>query len=401
MKYYLQRNHHQPVKRRQVVYALVGVLVVLSGAIGFALWRNTAPPTPIASQKTVAAPQTDIQSRIMVVGDVFWARSVQTKAQKSGRGYEYVTQGLSATDRTAYDAWIANFECPITTRDIPYQQQVDYLRFNCRPEYLPELAKWFSAVTLANNHMDNNGGQQGLNETRQNLEHSGIQYTGTYDMNQTDDICEVVGLPARINNAKDQVVIPVALCGYMYVVDVTPSDEQLAVMQSYAKVMPVIAMPHMGIEYRATAEPAKQAAYRRMIDNGADVVIGAHPHVIQNSEVYKGRLIAYSVGNFLFDQQSLGRETSLGLGVIIDLTISGGQAARQYQSVGSNCVAYKDSCLQKLQAVIAQRPTIKVNYDFTCFDEAHGVPEVGSAAVCQTAKNTASVEKLGTLSKQW
>jgi poly-gamma-glutamate synthesis protein (capsule biosynthesis protein) len=380
------------------VYVLCAIFIV--GVAGTILWRELQPP-PKVPAAAVSAATPDIQSRIMVVGDVFWARSVQTKAQKSGLKYAYLTHGLSTANRAAYDAWIANFECPITTRDVPYQQQVDYLRFNCRPEYLPELAKWFTAVTLANNHMNNNGGLQGLTETRTNLERSGIQYTGSYDMSQTDDICEIIALPARVSGSKNSITMPVALCGYMYVVDVTPTDEQLAVMQAYAKVMPVIAMPHMGIEYRPTAESAKRSAYRRMIDNGADVVIGAHPHVIQNSENYKGRLIAYSVGNFLFDQQSLGREMTLGLGVSMQLTVPGGAATRVYRQVGPNCSAHKDSCLKQLQAKLTRRPSIQVSYDFSCYDEASGVPKLGDNTVCQTAKAAATIDQLGALSKQW
>lgn len=398
MKYYLLRSRHQPVVRRWVVYVLLAVLTV--GTIAATtMWRGqyTVPVTPVGA----AAIQPSIESKLLIVGDVFWARQVQVKAEKSGQGYAYITHGLSNADRLAYDAWIANFECPITTRDIPYQQQVQDLRFNCRPEYLPELSKWFTAVTLANNHTDNNDGLQGLQETRQQLERNHIQYTGSYDMGQVDDICEVIALPARISGSQKSVKMPVAVCGYMYVVNATPSDEQLAVMRSYAKVMPVIAMPHMGVEYRPTAEPAKQSAYRRMIDNGADVVIGAHPHVIQNSESYKGRLIAYSVGNFLFDQQSLGRETTLGLGVSLQLTIPGGAAARVYRQVGPSCAAHKDDCLKQLQAKLTHRPDMQVSYGFACYDQASGVPTLGNDAACQTAKAAATIDQLGDLSKQW
>ena len=51
---------------------------------------------------------------------------------------------------------------------------------------------------------------------------------------------------------------------------------------------------------------------RRLIDAGVDVVIGSHPHVVQGIEVYKDCLIAYSLGNLIFDQ-SWSKETSLGL----------------------------------------------------------------------------------------
>jgi poly-gamma-glutamate synthesis protein (capsule biosynthesis protein) len=284
---------------------------------------------------------------------------------------------------------------------VPYDLQVNILKFNCRPEYLPELAKWFTAVSQANNHTDNNGGSWGLEQTRSNLQAAGIQYFSTYDMTQTNDLCEVVTLPAKTTRTHKTVSVPVAMCGYMYVVDVPPTDAQLAVMQQYAKVMPVFAMPHMGVEYRATGEAEKISAYHRMIDNGADIVIGAHPHVIQNSENYKGRLIAYSLGNFLFDQQRLGHDTSVGLAVDLRLTIADADAAKVYESVAPTCKAYKDDCLAELTAKLPARPKIEVSYGYQCYDETGGVPTLGSDAVCAEAKRTATVDSLGDLSTVW
>lgn len=340
-------------------------------------------------------------TKLMFVGDVFWGRQVQTKAAASPLKTQYISSGLDQQDRAGYDAWLANFECPITEHDVPYSLQVSSLKFNCRPEYLPELSNWFTAVTLANNHMDNNGGLEGQQQTRQNLEKNGIQYAGTYDMSQTDDICEVIALPARSGPNNRATHMPVALCGYMYVVDARPTDLQLAQMEQYARVMPVIAMPHMGIEYRVTAEPEKVEAYRRMIDNGADMVIGAHPHVIQNSETWRGKLIAYSLGNFLFDQQSLGRATTLGLGVGVQMNVDDAKAARIYNTAAADCASYKDSCLQKLLVEFpAGRPRIDVKYSFTCYDETKGVPAKGNDVVCKEAQRLATTDKLANLNKQ-
>jgi poly-gamma-glutamate synthesis protein (capsule biosynthesis protein) len=345
-----------------------------------------------------------LTSHILFVGDVFWGRRVQKSAEASGQGYSYLTSKLSKADRANYDAWIANFECPITTRDVPYEQQTDLLRFNCRPEYLPNLAKWFTAASQANNHEDNNGGSWGLDQTRKNLQEAGIQYFSTYDMTDPADLCEVITVPAKTTISDKTVSLPIAMCGFMYVVDQTPTDAQLAVMRQYAKVMPVIAYPHMGVEYRTTGEPEKVSAYHRMINDGADMVVGAHPHVIQNSESYKGKLIAYSVGNFLFDQQIQGRNTTLGLGVGLKLTIKDAKAAKIYEQVAPSCKAYKDDCLAKLRTQFKTRPKIDVSYNFACYDESRAVgslPQLGDRAACNLADNMATVDQLGNLSKQW
>jgi hypothetical protein len=406
-------NGRDKGRRRFKILLAVSALalgLLVAGGGGFACAylhgaQSKLRPTvqKVAAKRVARSAETpeSLTSHLLFVGDVFWGRSVQTKAEKSGQGYSYITSKLSAADRAQYDAWIANFECPITTKDVPYQLQVDILKFNCRPEYLANLAKWFTAASQANNHTENNDGIWGLDQTRTNLQTSGIQNFGTYDMSHTDDICEVVTMPAKTATTHKTVSLPVALCGYMYVVDVAPTVAQLAVMQQYAKVMPVIAMPHMGVEYRPTAEPAKVDAYHGMIDNGADMVIGAHPHVIQNSESYKGHLIAYSGGNFLFDQQSLGRAETLGLGVGVQLTIDDGVAAKIYQTVAPSCVAYKDTCLAQLSARLKTRPKIGVSYNFTCYDEASGRPELGSDAACAQAKQSATTDRLTGLVTSW
>jgi poly-gamma-glutamate synthesis protein (capsule biosynthesis protein) len=55
-----------------------------------------------------------------------------------------------------------------------------------------------------------------------------------------------------------------------------------------------------------------------MVDAGADIIVGHHPHVIQNYEVYKGKPIFYSLGNFIFDQY-FSKETQEGLAVAVSV----------------------------------------------------------------------------------
>jgi poly-gamma-glutamate synthesis protein (capsule biosynthesis protein) len=400
-------SHHW----RQALIVGAAVLgLAATGVAGYELMTQSSEPASLPeSQTTVHSTELQskpeaLESNILFVGDVFWGRSVQTRAEASPLRYKYPTSGLDRSNWDNYDAHIGNFECPITNNIEPVSTQIDVLKFNCRPEFLPNLAKWFTAGGQANNHTMNQDGQTGLLETRQHLEKAGIQYFGNYDMNQTDDICEVIEAPATTATTHQKTSLPLAMCSYMYVVDATPTDAQLAVMQRYAKVMPVIAFPHMGVEFRDTAEPEKVSAYHRMIDNGADAVIGAHPHVIQNSESYKGRLIAYSLGNFLFDQQSLGQDTTLGLAVGLKLTITDEQAAKVYEQVAPSCSTYKDDCVAELAARLTQRPQIKVEYTFSCYDEstANGrVPRLGSKTTCDAVRRQATLGKLSMLSSRW
>jgi poly-gamma-glutamate synthesis protein (capsule biosynthesis protein) len=62
----------------------------------------------------------------------------------------------------------------------------------------------------------------------------------------------------------------------------------------------VIAYIHWGIEREETPNDLQKNLARQLIDAGADLVIGAHPHVLQGIEYYKGKPIIYSLGNFIF-----------------------------------------------------------------------------------------------------
>jgi poly-gamma-glutamate synthesis protein (capsule biosynthesis protein) len=74
----------------------------------------------------------------------------------------------------------------------------------------------------------------------------------------------------------------------------------------------VIVSMHFGEEYQASPTPEKKALAQLFIDAGADLVIGHHPHVVQPVEKYKSGYIAYSLGNFVFDQD-FSEETMKGL----------------------------------------------------------------------------------------
>ena len=85
----------------------------------------------------------------------------------------------------------------------------------------------------------------------------------------------------------------------------------------------LLVMVHGGHEWRNKPGPEERDTYRRFIDLGADAVIGSHPHVLQGAEVYRGKLIAYSLGNFIFpgmDETKYGEES-----LILSLGIWGGE----------------------------------------------------------------------------
>jgi poly-gamma-glutamate synthesis protein (capsule biosynthesis protein) len=86
--------------------------------------------------------------------------------------------------------------------------------------------------------------------------------------------------------------------------------ESLAASAS-GEVEVLVAMMHWGVEYVSEPSDRQVTLGRALIDAGVDVVVGAHPHWVQPVEEYQGKLIFYSLGNFVFDQM-WSEETRLG-----------------------------------------------------------------------------------------
>jgi poly-gamma-glutamate synthesis protein (capsule biosynthesis protein) len=78
----------------------------------------------------------------------------------------------------------------------------------------------------------------------------------------------------------------------------------------------VVVNMHWGLEYRKKSNSEQQEVGHRLIEAGADVIIGHHPHVIQEIEIYQGKPIFYSLGNFIFDQSREDTRRGYGVGMV-------------------------------------------------------------------------------------
>lgn len=353
---------------RRIWLIIAGLLIVLLGAAVLAIiWANktSAPSTVQKSSITINTPNPkSISSNVLFLGNTFWGRYIDDWSMASKLKYAYPFSRLNEFNRDQYNAWISGLECPLVAGlNISSAEMDSTLTFNCSPNYLPEAAKWYTAFSLANNHTDNQGAA-GFKETQQNLAKHGIQYFGNYDPTVKDDVCEIISLPFTVlndNKSKTEGKLPVTMCTFHGVFQIPPVSS-VAQMAKYSLYMPVIAMPHMGAEYKPASDELKASFYRSLIDGGADMVLGDHPHWIQPSESYKGHLIVYSMGNFMFDQQDTPEVVrSAGIKVVMK-TNDNNDLLKKWLTLGVKCGTYKDDCLAQVEKQNLKK--LKISYQF-------------------------------------
>lgn len=356
---------------------LVLLLMVAAGGVyAYTLWRPQVKPpeTGMQSQAKPVPTATKVESRMLVMGDTFWGRYTHDWSMASPLKYAYPFSGLSSFEREKYDAWVADIVCPVTNNPKKSSaEQEATLTFDCEPKYLAEARKWFTVFDVANNHTDNQG-YEGLVESRKHFDEHGIQYFGSYDPEDYDNLCDVLSMPARAtmsDGAVQQVKLPIVWCGYHGVFK-TPSADSLAVMQRYTPYFPVITIPHSGAEYAATPDQMKVDLYRRIIDAGADVAIGDHSHWVQTTEAYKGHLITYSLGNFMFDQQ-FNREVTRS--AVLDMTVSvdakDNRDLTKWIALGEKCTAYQDDCLASAKQQNLSKLVLKYHFAMVGSDDSN------------------------------
>jgi hypothetical protein len=195
---------------------------------------------------------------------------------------------------------IGNLESPCVVEAKPVKNKPPELVFQtpaCRLQELVEAG--FSAVTLANNHVLDCG-PNGLSETLQEIKRAGLYHAGA-GMNLADAL-KPAFIPVR--------GVTVGLTAFCYgppadhsSPGVAPCDplvmrEVLRTARAESDI--VIAALHDGLEYSDVPPAKTRSRFRFLAENGADIVIGHHPHVLQGLEWYGSTPIAYSLGDFLF-----------------------------------------------------------------------------------------------------
>lgn len=243
-------------------------------------------------------PPRDVQYVLLsVTGDIMPGRyvNVQTLASKDKMwAYRNIGDLFKKSDVV-----FANLESPVTSDCLPKSDGMIF----CAPEYSVDALKsaGISIVSLANNHILNQG-VEGLNETIGYLQKYDVKYTGVNNPTYWD----VNGIKIAFLGFDD------VECNSKYIECMEESNVINDIENAKRNSEFVVVMYHWGTEY--THKPNfRQIEFAHMsIDHGADLVLGNHPHWYQKIEMYKGKRIMYSHGNFVFDQM-WSENTRIGL----------------------------------------------------------------------------------------
>lgn len=242
--------------------------------------------------------------RLLFAGDVYLSDHVLEAYDAAGGIDGVLSQGYQAEIQAA-DFFMTNEEFPFSTRGTPAPDK--QFTFRVHPERVKLMQEMgIDLVTLANNHALDYG-HDAMLDTIDTLDHAGIRHVGAgknLAEARKPDVVELNGRTFAFIGATR--VYPEAdwaagtdSAGMFSAYD---GGAQLAEEVKAAKQQAdyVIAYVHWGIEREEMPNEVQKSIAHRLVDAGADLVVGAHPHVLQGIEYYQGVPIAYSLGNFVF-----------------------------------------------------------------------------------------------------
>jgi poly-gamma-glutamate capsule biosynthesis protein CapA/YwtB (metallophosphatase superfamily) len=236
---------------------------------------------------------------LSAVGDVMLARGLQRLAAEHGWDYPFdATREILKADLV-----FGNLEHPVSRRGTPKSAGI-LLRAD--PESVSALARaGFNVMSVANNHaMDY--GPEALLDTLAILRRHGITPVGGGGSAEEAAAGAVIEVRGRRVGFLAFSVFPEAPGEGPGIAVLSDQAIVRGIRRLRARSDFVVVSAHWGFERRERVSPQQRRLGRMAIDAGASLVLGHHPHVPQEIEEYGGGLIAYSLGNFVFDRSPRG-----------------------------------------------------------------------------------------------
>lgn len=291
-----------------ITLAIVAVILIFWARPKFTLPNPQAPAKSALPVVQNLTPTTTI----LLVGDVLLSRNVGAKideAEDASLPFAKLKNLLSRSDIA-----FGNLECPLSDSTVPIQKG---LVFRCLTKYVAGLVTaGFDAMGTANNHAFDQGRDK-VGFTVDYLKSQKLLAAGTGQdfgqahaaqvLKRNNILYGFLSYSYSAHNDGQRSTDPqIATTG-----DLEQLKQDIWAARGHTADVIIVNM-HAGTEYTRAPNAEQIAFARAAIDAGADVVVGEHPHWIQDIEIYKGRPIFYSLGNFVFDQQ-WSRETREGL----------------------------------------------------------------------------------------
>ncbi len=268
--------------------------------------QSREPDTDPESSRTDAEPEPETEPvTLLFTGDVLLSDYVLKNYDRDG--ISGVLSPVLLEELTGADITVINNEFPFSTRgdQAPDKQ----FTFRVNPDYVRILTDMGVDIAgIANNHVLDFG-PDALRDTFDTLTNAGIDYMGA-----GDDIDRAGALITEEINGKTfgflaaSRVIPVvswdiknASPGVFTTYD--PTLLLAAIEQAQAQCDFLSVFVHWGIERDEYPQDYQVNMARQYIDAGADLIVGAHPHVLQGISYYKGKPVFYSLGNFIFNRE--------------------------------------------------------------------------------------------------
>ena len=337
------RSYKQWNNRTFIVVLLASVatsmmlILLVEGARGISL--SSSNPSALQkksnSQEKNAESEQETSARIMANGDLLYHDIIYISAKKSDGTYdfhenfEYVKPWLKQADLV-----LGDFEGTVN-KD---HYLAGYPLFNAPGEVMDAIKDaGYQVLDLAHNHILDSQ-IEGVVSTADAIEKAGMTPVGVYTHESRDKapllIKEVNGIKVAILaysygfNGIEQNISQEDYNRYLSDLDEDKMKAEIERAEKEADI--TIIMPQMGVEYQIEPTEEQKKLYHKMIDWGADIIFGGHPHVVEPAETVEKdgdkKLIIYSMGNFISNQrietmQDVENAKWTERGVLMDVTI--------------------------------------------------------------------------------
>ncbi len=292
------------------IAAIMGLL--MAGAAAIVICQPGAR-TVSTTRSVVPAPEVSPLT-LLFVGDVMLARSVGDMMAWQ-HDWRWPFAAIASTTRAA-DLTFGNLETTISMHGAP--TGCGYC-FRADPRVMNGLTfAGFDVLSVANNHTHDYGP---------------VAFADTIGYLASQSIAAAGGEKLVLETVRGT---RVAYLAYTYPIAEERMRADIALMRTQADI--VVVSMHAGTEYEPVHDADQERIAHAAVDAGADLVIGTHPHVVQDVEQYNGKWIVYSLGNFVFDQdwsdatrQGLMVRATVAHGAIVSLDRIPIEISKQYQ----------------------------------------------------------------------